>query len=264
MGVVTRPLLLYFAVASVAWGQHDPQAIVRQSVANCERDWRASVNWAWTQTDISASDDKKEVTVSEVVPVDGTPYERLISKDGHRLTPEEERKENRKFEKVVKQRENEPGSERAARMRKFETERAFIRDIPNAYNFELLGEESVDDRPAWVIKMRPRPGFVPAYPHSAMLEHFEGKLWIDKEDLQWAKAEARAIDTVSIGWIVARIGPGAQFTFSQTRVASGLWMPRQLTVNGLVRVMMVYSRNLDENVTYSGYHIEKQLQAGTR
>src|ERR1700744_848220 len=99
---VTRRFILYFAVATIAWGQSDPQAIVRESVANCERDWRESANWAWTQRDVSTTEEKKEVTVSEVLPLGGTPYERLISKDGHPLTPEEQRRENRKFEKILK------------------------------------------------------------------------------------------------------------------------------------------------------------------
>lgn len=222
------------------------------------------MNWAWTQTDVSAADDKKEMTVSQMLPLGGTPYERLILKDGHPLTPEEQRKENRKFEKALNQREKEAASERAARIRKYETERAFIQDIPDAYNFDLLGEERIDGRPAWKIRMVPRAGFVASAPHAAMLEHFEGELWIDKDDLQWVKAEAHAIHPVGIGWIIARVEPGAHFTFEQSRVADGLWMPKRLTVNGLVRLMMVYPKTLNEEVTYSGYHLEKQLQAGAR
>ncbi len=97
-----------------------------------------------------------------------------------------------------------------------------------------------------------------------MLKHFDGTLWIDKEDLQWVKAEAEAKDTVSIGWFVARVSQGAHFTFEQTHVANGLWMPKRLTVKGLVRVMMVYGKYVDEDVTYSGYHAAKQLEADTR
>ena len=258
-----RSVVLSFILVSGAWGQVDPNDIVRKSIENCERDWRASMSWAWTQTDVSLSDEKKEATVTEMVPLGGTPFERLIMKDGHRLTPEEQRKEDRRFERALSQRENEPAAEREARIRKYENERAFIRDIPEAYHFNLLGEENIEGRAAWVIRMTPRQGFVPTAPHAAMLEHFEGTLWIDKEDLQWIKADARAIDTVSIGWIVARIEPGTHFTFEQTRVANGLWMPKKLTVTGLVRVMMVYGKSLNEEVVYSGYHLEKQLQAGT-
>src|SRR5271154_5287729 len=117
---MTGRFLIYFAAASMAWGQADPQAIVRASIANSEHDWRAGMSWAWTQTDVSQSEDKKEVTVSEMVPLCGTPWERLITKDGHPLTPEDQRKEIRKFERAQKQRESESPSERTARVRKYE------------------------------------------------------------------------------------------------------------------------------------------------
>lgn len=248
----------------MAWGQGDARSIVRTSIANCERDWRASMNWGWTQTDVSISDDKKETTVSEMVPLNGTPWERLITKDGRPLTADEARREKRKFEKVQEQRANESPSERAARIRKYEDERAFIREIPDAYDFTLPEKEIADGRPAWKIGITPKPGFVSAAPHASMLKHFNGTLWIDAEDLQWVKAEADAIDTASIGWFVARVSPGAHFTFEQSRVADGLWMPKRLTVRGLVHIMMVYGKNLNEDITYTGYHCDKQLEADTR
>ena len=246
--------LFSFALVINAEGQPDPQAIVRKSVLNSQQDWRASTSWAWTQTDVSASDDKKEVTVSEMVPLDGTPWERLVMKNGEPLTPEEQRREDRKFQKAMKERQSESPSEREARIRKYDDERAFLNDIPEAYNFNLLGAETIGGRPAWVVQMTPRPGFVPTAPHASMLKHCEGKLWIDQEDLRWVKAEAQAKDTVGIGWFIARVERGARFTFEQVRVASGLWLPKHLKVNGLVKVMMLYGKNLNEDVIYSGYH----------
>jgi hypothetical protein len=260
-----RQFLFYCAAAtSIAWGQVDARTIVRTSIANCERDWRASLSWAWTQTDVSALDGNKEAKVSEMVPLNGTHWQRLIMRDGRPLDPEEQRRENRKFARAQKQRESESPSQREARIRKYEAERAFIRDIPDAYNFTVLGQEIVDGGPAWKIGIAPRPGFVATTPNAAMLKHFDGTLWIDKEDLQWVRVEAEAKDIVSIGWFVARISPGARFTFEQARVANGLWMPKRLTVKGLVRLMMVYGKHVDQDITWSGYHPEKQLEAATR
>jgi hypothetical protein len=102
--------------------------------------------------------------------------------------------------------------------------------------------------------MTSRPEFVPSAPPASMLEHIEGKLWIDKDDVQWAKAEARVIDTISIGWILARIGPGTRFSVQQARVVNGLWMPRQLTIAGMAHVLLFHARTLNEELTYSGYH----------
>ena len=211
------------------------------------------MNWASTQTDITKSDGTKEVEVSEVIPLDGTPYERLIRKNGHPLTPAEQRKEDRKYERALRQREEETPAEREARIRKYDEQRAFVSDIPNAYDFRLLGEEMVDGRPSWVIGMTPRANFTPTAPHGSMLEHIEGKLWIDEEDIQWAKAEAHVIDTIGIGWILARIERGTRFTLEQTRIESGLWMPRRIAIAGAARVMIFHSKSLSEELTWSGY-----------
>lgn len=219
------------------------------------------MSWASTETDITKSDDTKEVVVSEVVPLGGTPYDRRMLKNGHPLTPADQRKEDRKYERARRQREEETPSEREARIRKYEEQRAFVNDVPNAYNFTLLGEEIVDGRASWVIGMTPREGFVPSTPHGALLGHIEGKLWIDEEDIRWAKAEAHVIDTIGIGWILARIERGTQFTLEQTRVENGLWMPRRITIAGAARVMIFHSKTISEELIWSGYRKDGSVSA---
>lgn len=219
------------------------------------------MSWASTETDITKSDDTKEVVVSEVVPLAGTPYDRQILKNGHPLTPADQRKEGRKYERARRQREEETPSEREARIRKYEEQRALVNDIPNAYNFTLLGEETVDGRASWVIGMTPHEGFTPSTPHGALLGHIEGKLWIDKEDIRWSKAEAHVIDTIGIGWILARIERGTQLTLEQTRVENGLWMPRRITIAGAARVMIFHSKTISEELTWSGYRKDGSVSA---
>ena len=242
--------------------QVDAREIVRHSIQNYLRDWRASRNtFTYTQKDITDAEDKRVVEVSEVIPLDGTPYERLVSKNGQPLTPDEEHKEQKKFERVLHQREKETPEERRERIDKYDRERDFVNDIPEAYDFKLVSEENVEGRPAWVITMNPRAGFAPTTPHGGLLAHISGKLWIDKEDCQWAKAEAHVSETISIGWILARIGPGTNFTVEQTRVENGLWMPRRITINGAAHVMLVHNKSLNEELIYSGYHRDNGVSA---
>jgi hypothetical protein len=248
-----------------AFGQVDPKKIVRQSIQNYQRDWReARASLTYTQTDTTMADDTKQIEVSEIIPLAGTPYERLIRKDGRPLTPAEQRKEERKYERAERQRENETAPEREARIRKYENERAFVKDVPEAYDFRIVREENIEGRPAWVITMTPRPGFVPGTPHGGMLAHIEGTLWIDKEDVQWAKAEAHVIDTIGIGWILARVEPGTRFSVEQVRVENGLWMPRRITISGAAHVMLVHSKSLNEVLTYEGYHRDSATSVNKR
>jgi hypothetical protein len=251
-------------VLSFGYGQQpDPQALLVQSIANYERDWRAGMHWGYTQTDVTRTDGTNEVDVSEVIPLEGTPYERMISKDGRPLTPEEQRKEDQKFEKAARERRHESAEERRERIRKYETERAFLKDLPKAYDFKLAGDEIVDGRPAWILEVTPRPGFVPTTLRGGMLRHITGRLWIDKQDVQWARAEARVVEPISIGWILARIGAGAQIKLDMTPVVDGLWMPARIDINGAARVLMVHTKVLDEHLTFSGYHPHEAASAVT-
>jgi hypothetical protein len=235
--------------------QPDPVALIRQSVATYQRNWRAGMQWGYTQTDVIAEDGKPERDVSEIVPIDGTPYERLVTKNGSPLTPEEQAKEDRKYEREVRKRRVESPADRQARIEKSEKQRAFVVEIPEAYDFKLVGEETLQGRPAWVVTLTPKPGFVPANTHAELLKHIDGKLWIDKEDFGWAKAEAHVIDIISIGLILARIGPGARISLDMARITPGLWMPRQITINGTARVLLVHNKNLNEQLEFTGYHL---------
>ena len=258
------PLVIGLSVLPLAYGQAYPKALLIQSIANYERDWRSGMNWACTETDVTRADGVNKADVYEVTPLDGTPYDRLLEKDGRLLTPEERRREDEKFEKAARDREKESPDEREERIRKYEDQRSFLRDIPNAYDFQLAGEEVVDGRPAWVLGMTPHAGFVPTTPRGAMLKHLQGKLWIDKQDIQWARAEAHVIEPISIGWILARIGAGAKISLLMTRVVNGLWLPEKIDVAGEARVLMVHNKPLDEHVTFSGYRPEGGATIVTR
>jgi hypothetical protein len=248
------PVFVPLILLPLAYGQPDPKALLLESIANYQRDWRAGMQWACTQTDVSRSDGSNKVDVYEVIPLEGTPYDKLVEKNGRPLTPEERRREDQKFEKAARERENESPGEREERIRKYQDERSFLKDIPNAYDFKLEGEEMVEGRPAWVLGMTPRAGFVPTTPHAAMLKHIQGKLWIDKQDVQWARAEAHVIEPISIGWILARVDAGAHIALQMTRGVNGLWLLKNIDIAGEARVLMVHNKMLDEHLSFSGYH----------
>src|SRR5438045_2119884 len=63
---VTRRILVIVSLASAAFGQADPKALVTQSVKNYNRDWRAAMSWTYTVTDITNQDGVRHVNVSEV------------------------------------------------------------------------------------------------------------------------------------------------------------------------------------------------------
>ena len=51
-----------------------------------------------------------------------------------------------------------------------------------------------------------------------MFTKLRGKVWIDKGEYHFAKAEGEAIDTLSFGFFLFRVAPGAKVSFDQVRV----------------------------------------------
>lgn len=187
----------------------------------------------------------------------GEPYSRLIEKNDKPLSAEDEKKEEEKLDKLISKRKNESEGERQKREAKQKKEReegrAFLRDVANAYDFRIVGEEAVDGRPAWVLEATPKKDFHPTQPHADILPKLKGKLWIDKQEYNWVKAEAEAIDTISFGLFLARVHKGSHFSFEQTRLNNEVWLLHRFYVNASARLMLFKNLGLEQEDIFSNY-----------
>ena len=127
---------------------------------------------------------------------------------------------------------------------------------------KMLGEETIGGRSCYVIGLTPKSGYIPKSKSARMFSDIEGRLWIDEQDLRWAQAEATVINTISIGWVVARIDPGAQITLKQVKVDSEHWMLKEICVKGEAKILLVKNRTIDETVSCADYKRVRQ-PAGT-
>jgi hypothetical protein len=198
-----------------------------------------------------------EVKTYEVLEIYGEPVQRLIAKDDKPLDAKEAAKEEEKIQKIIDKRKNESEEESKKREEKAVKEREdgrkFVREVADAYNFKLVGTEAVGGREAWVIEGEPRPGFEPHLKEAKVLSKFRGRVWIDKGDLQLAKMDVEAIDTVSFGWVLARIHKGTRVMLEQTRVNDEVWLPRHVTFKVDARVALFKGYNLDGDQEYRDY-----------
>jgi hypothetical protein len=194
-------------------------------------------DYTYTERDVQHNLDGKgqtksiEVKKYEVLEIYGEQVQRLIEKDDKPLNARDAAKEEEKIQKIIDKRENESEDDRRKREEKEEKEREdnrkFVNEVADAYNFKLVGTELVGDREAWVIDGEPRPGYEPKMKEAKYLSKFRGRVWIDKGDLQLAKMDLEAIDTVSVGWVLARVHKGTRVMLEQARVKDEVWLPRQ-------------------------------------
>jgi len=198
-----------------------------------------------------------EVKTYEILEIYGTPVQRLIEKDDKPLAAKEAAKEEEKIQKIIDKRKNESDQERKKReekeVKQREEGRKFVREVADAYVFTLVGTEDIGGRQAWVIDGEPRPGFEPHMKEAKFLSKFHGRVWIDQGDLQLAKMDIEAIDTVSVGWVLARIHRGTRVMLEQTRVNDEVWLPRQKTFKVDARVALFKGFNINGEQEYRDY-----------
>ena len=198
-----------------------------------------------------------EIKTYEILEIYGEQVQRLIEKDDKPLGAKDAAKEEEKIQKIIDKRKNESDDERKKREEKQEKEREeglkFVKEVADAYDFKLVGTEDVGGREAWVIDGEPRPGFEPHMKGAKFLAKFHGRVWIDKGDLQLAKMDIEAIDTVSIGWVLARIHKGTRVMLEQTRVNDEVWLPRHISFKLDARVALLKGYKIDGDQQYRDY-----------
>jgi hypothetical protein len=206
-----------------------------------------------------------EAKTYEIMELYGEQVQRLIEKDDKALDAKDAAKEEEKIQKIIDKRKNESEDERKKREEKEEKDREedrkFVREVADAYNFRLVGTESLGGREAWVIDGEPRPGFEPHMKESKFLPKFHGRVWIDKSDLQLAKMDVECLDTISWGLFLARFHKGSRFMLEQTRVNDEAWLPLHLTAKIDVRLALLKNFDVDLEQTYRDY---KKFRATTK
>jgi hypothetical protein len=250
---------------------NDPKEIVRRSVEIDHRTMERARNYTCQQREVLKHLDSHggvkstEIKTWDITVLYGEPYSRLIQKDDKPLSEKDEKKEEEKVDKFINKRKDESQEERQKREAKEKKEReesrAFLRDVANAYDFRIVGEEPVDGRDAWVLEATPRKDFHPTQPHADVLPKVKGKVWIDKKEYNWVKAEAEAIDTISFGLFLARVHKGSRFSFEQLRLNNEVWLLRRFYVNASARLLLFKNEGIEQEDIFSNY---KKFTTGTK
>ncbi len=262
MKLFKHKLLLLVAVCTGLRGQ-DAREIVRKSLDNDERASAIARNYTFIELNVDRQyekDGKLKSTRSRTFDVtiqEQSPYRRLVARDGKPLNADEEAKEQAKLQRSIDERRRETPEQRTKRLAEWEKrrerQRRFVREIPDAFSFTLQGSRSYEGRDVWVIRAEPKTDYRARTNEGRLLSKFAGTLWIDKVDLQWARVEARVVDTIAIGWLLARVAPGASLEVEQTRVNDEVWLPKHVLATYRVRLGLVKLISGQNEMTYSRY-----------
>jgi hypothetical protein len=260
--VAPQTFLIVVAATSALLAQ-DARAIIQKSVELDQANWRRMRDYTWIarQTDRSLDSSgqvKSEKTDAwETMVVYGEPHRRMLERDGKPLSPQDQRKEQEKLDQAVAKREHETPRQRELREADYEKEREkdreFLREVPDLFDFKLLGNEKIDGHDVWVISATPKPGYQPKHGDAKPLLKVRAKVWIDQAEYQWVRLEAETTATISFGLFIARLAPGAKLEFEQTRVNDEVWLPKRELVRGAARLGLVKKFSAEQEVTWNNY-----------
>jgi hypothetical protein len=194
----------------------------------------------------------EDVDISRTILVNGVPFEQLVERNGRSPSADEIWKQREKLDKLKR----ETPEQRVERFRRQAEENAsLVREVPKAFDFQLLGEEIVNGRPAYVLQAMPHRDYRAQGKYGKMFAKVEGKLWVDKQDLGWIKADGRVIQPFSMGLFLVRLLCGSHITMEQTRVDNGIWMPERVEVRAAAKIFFVKSLVIERVLTYSEYRL---------
>jgi hypothetical protein len=242
---------------------NDPKEIVRRATETDHHNFERAQKYTCTQRQVVKQLDKHgKVKSTEIKTYDinfyfGEFYSRLVQVDDKPLSEKEQKKENEKLEKFLAKRRNESEEDRRKREEKDRKEReegrAFVRDVVNAYDFRMVGEEQVSGEDTWVIEATPREDFKPTQPHADMLKKIKGRMWIEKKGYNWVKIQAEAVDTISFGLFLFRIHPGSRFVLETAHINNELWAMKRLYINGSARVAIFKNEIAEQEDVFSDF-----------
>jgi hypothetical protein len=254
------PLAACFTVSAFS---QDPREIVRRSVELDQANWIRMADYTWVGRSRERHFDSHNHVTSdrqeawETIILDGVPFRRMLEQDGQPLPPEEQRKQQQKLDKSTARLENETPPQKQRRAADYEKERRrereFLLEIPDAYDLRLEGSNQVDGHDVWVISGAPKPGYRAKSRDGAALLKIHGKMWIEKAGYQWVRLEAQTTQTISFGWFLAWLNPGAKLVLEQTRINDEVWLPKREYLMGSGRIGLVKRVAEDQEVTWSDY-----------
>lgn len=241
----------------------DAREIVRKSIEHDQKNQEIVRNYTYLERQLERQFDgsgkvkQQTLRTFDVTPQEGSPYRRLVARNDQPLSADEQQREEEKLQHSIEERRHETKEQRERRIADWERrrrrQREPLREVVDAFNFRIAGEEALNGGQAWVIDATPRPGYKPKSTAGSVLPKMKARFWIDKDDYQWIKMEADTLDTVTFGAFLIRIAKGAHIMMEQTRVNNEVWLPKRIALEGSARLFLVKGLHTQLDYTYSEY-----------
>jgi hypothetical protein len=208
------------AAAAPANLQQLVRAVVGNELRSADRDHS---HWMYRDRDIEPA---KNV-VKECIDTNSGQLCRLLERDGHVLTPQEQEQEKKHIHDIV----TNPAEQKKKQKAQQEDDRKtseLVNMLPTGFLYQYDGEEGAYTR----LKFQPNPDFSPPSHEATVFHCMSGTMLIDRRQQRLADMKGTLIRNVDFGWgMLGRLNRGGTFEVRRQDVGAGHWMTTLLDVH---------------------------------
>jgi hypothetical protein len=241
----------------------DIPILLKEVGANEDRIDALLEKYAYTETVTEHSLDQKGQLIEkdsetfELTFYKGNRIRRLVGKNGKPLSPGEEADEQKRIEKRVREiekREAEKEKKTAQDREAERNKRVSIADVLRASKLINPRRERFRGREVIVFDFEPLPDYKPQKDYEKFFGKMAGAIWVDANDKQVARLEARLVEPYKIGGgLLAKLNEGSTFVLEQDRINNEIWLPTRADINASAKVLLLKGLSLTQTTTYGDY-----------
>jgi hypothetical protein len=214
-----------------------------------------------TEYDKTGKSTKRELREYTFFYLSGDEVSTLVKKDGKALSEEEQKKENEKTQKEIKDIEKREAKKEAKEEKakeegkeKKDEDDVGIETFLRACQFVNPRRERFRGQEVLVFDFEPNPEFKPHKLAEKVVHELAGVVWIDEKAHDVARLEAYFVGDFRFGGgLIANLQKGTSFVFEQAYINNEVWLPTYEEAHVGVRVLLVKAFKMNEVTRYSDY-----------
>ena len=217
-------LLWVMLAATLAFGQENPQQLVKETIQNELNANKQQANY-WTYRDSNRQSGTTKV--SRVVETPQCWFTWLLSVNGQPPPPAQQAQQQAKINKLVND-EAARKKNRAAINQDGQKAENLMKMLPDAFLYTYDGEQDGNVR----LKFRPNPQFSPPTNAAKVFHNMQGELLINQQEKRLTGMNGTLMRNVDFGWgILGKLNKGGTFKVQQTQLAPHDWEVTTLDVH---------------------------------
>ena len=179
---------------------------------------------------------KTERTLHKRYRVEDWLFEELIERNGRALTEKERKEELDRREKFAREARKRAEGDDARPETNDERQVRLGWDLITRFQASLVGADTIDDEPCWVVDFKPREGKLPEKTRmDRVLNRSSGTLYISRQDFGLRRVEFEMGQSVRYFWGLARLRR-AHGRLEFERVELDVWLPKRYEIGIDLRV----------------------------